>query len=208
MGFLRRLFCRNFTDVNEALRSFDERISKIEGVGGQFEPKRDINANNNRIKSLKAPIDVSDAARYNKSTRMKTLSFFMYGLIPSSTSYVLGYYKVPMDMKIERVTLGASQVAWVDATYTLGITILNFTTSLYMGIDSQQTMVITPQGVIPLPYPQRSIDYISQDDGGLYSGGTCSTGDELVFGIAAFGVAGQNIWRDVYVYIDYETVDR
>lgn len=74
MGFLRRLFARNFNEVNDALRTFDERISKIEGVGGHFEPKKDIMANNKQvIKNVAQPVDVNDCARYSDAIRYRTI---------------------------------------------------------------------------------------------------------------------------------------
>ena len=70
MGFLRKLFPKSFDDCGQMIRSLDERVSKIEGVGGNYEPKSDIKSGKKRsVSNLRNPTDKYDASRYTNEMR-------------------------------------------------------------------------------------------------------------------------------------------
>jgi hypothetical protein len=77
MGFLRAFNLKSWAEASRQMQLFDQRISAIEGVHGNFNPKADVNSGNvTTVGNLTAPTMPADAARYSDAMRYNYFTVF------------------------------------------------------------------------------------------------------------------------------------
>jgi hypothetical protein len=80
MGFLRSFNLKSWAECSRQMQVFDQRISAIEGVHGNYNPQADVNSGNiTTTTNLTAPTMPTDAARYSDAMRTKTYSYYVGG---------------------------------------------------------------------------------------------------------------------------------
>ena len=123
---MRKFFFKNWNDVSVAMQDIEARLSKMQGVHGQFDPKRTVDAGNvSSVSNLTAPTKEKDAARYSDAMRSKSYSFSIGGSATGTTYNLLrladginyywggGYnycYTAPCDLEFYKLSLFGGQV--------------------------------------------------------------------------------------------------